>query len=99
MNNCAPTESMLGVVAHLAHDHAALKDLLGLLSSKKMVLIDTTGLAPRDPRKREMMELLDHAQTSSAYWCSTPAATATHSMTLFPPFKQPTGSTSHSVQN
>jgi flagellar biosynthesis protein FlhF len=47
------------VVAHLAHDRAALQDLLGLLSSKKMVLIDTTGLAPRDPRKREMMELLD----------------------------------------
>jgi flagellar biosynthesis protein FlhF len=50
---------MLGVVAHLAHDRAALQDLLGLLSSKKMVLIDTTGLAPRDPRKREMLELLD----------------------------------------
>jgi flagellar biosynthesis protein FlhF len=50
---------MLGVVAHLAHDRAALKDLLGLLSNKKMVLIDTTGLAPRDPRKREMMDLLD----------------------------------------
>ncbi len=50
---------MLGVVAHLAHDRAALQDLLGLLSNKKMVLIDTTGLAPRDPRKREMMELLD----------------------------------------
>jgi flagellar biosynthesis protein FlhF len=33
--------------------------LLGLLSSKKMVLIDTTGLAPRDPRKHELMELLD----------------------------------------
>ena len=50
---------MLGVVAHLAHDRAALQDLLGLLSNKKMVLIDTTGLAPRDPRKREMMDLLD----------------------------------------
>lgn len=50
---------MLGVVAHIAHDRAALQDLLGLLSNKKMVLIDTTGLAPRDPRKREMMELLD----------------------------------------
>lgn len=50
---------MLGVVAHLAHDRIALQDLLGLLSNKKMVLIDTTGLAPRDPRKREMMELLD----------------------------------------
>ena len=50
---------MLGIVAHLAHDRAALQDLLGLLSNKKMVLIDTTGLAPRDPRKRDMMELLD----------------------------------------
>jgi len=50
---------MLGVVAHLAHDRAALQDLLGLLAGKKMVLIDTTGLAPRDPRKREMMELLE----------------------------------------
>ena len=50
---------MLGVVAHLAHDKVALQDLLGLLSNKKMVLIDTTGLAPRDPRKHEMMELLD----------------------------------------
>jgi flagellar biosynthesis protein FlhF len=50
---------MLGVVAHLAHDRAALQDLLGLLSNKKMVLVDTTGLAPRDPRKRELMELLN----------------------------------------
>jgi flagellar biosynthesis protein FlhF len=50
---------MLGIVAHLAHDRAALQDLLGLLANKKMVLVDTTGLAPRDPRKREMMDLLD----------------------------------------
>lgn len=50
---------MLGIVAHLAHDRAALQDLLGLLSSKKMVLIDTTGVAPRDPRKRDMLEVLD----------------------------------------
>lgn len=50
---------MLGVVAHLAHDRVALQDLLGLLSNRKMVLIDTTGLAPRDPRKREIMDLLD----------------------------------------
>jgi flagellar biosynthesis protein FlhF len=53
---------MLGIVAHLAHDRAALQDLLGLLSNKKMVLIDTTGLAPRDPRKRDMMDLLDLPQ-------------------------------------
>ena len=50
---------MLGVVAHLAHDRAALQDLLGLLGNKRMVLIDTTGLAPRDPRKRDMLEVLN----------------------------------------
>jgi flagellar biosynthesis protein FlhF len=50
---------MLGVVAHLAHDRAALQDLLNLLGNKKMVLIDTTGLAPSDPRKRDMLEVLN----------------------------------------
>ena len=50
---------MLGVVAHLAHDRAALQDLLGLLSSKRMVLIDTTGIAPRDPRKSEILDVLE----------------------------------------
>lgn len=49
---------MLGVVAHLAHDRAALQDLLGLLANKKMVLIDTTGVAPRDPRKQGMLDML-----------------------------------------
>ncbi len=50
---------MLGIVAHLAHDRAALQDLLGLLSGKRMVLIDTTGVAPRDPRKSDMLDVLN----------------------------------------
>jgi flagellar biosynthesis protein FlhF len=50
---------MLGVVAHLAHDRAALQDLLNLLGNKRMILIDTTGLAPNDPRKRGMLDVLD----------------------------------------
>ena len=50
---------MLGMVAHLAHDRAALQDLLGLLANKQLVLIDTTGVAPRDPRKDEILDLLD----------------------------------------
>ena len=50
---------MMGVVAHLAHDRAALQDLLNLLANKKMILVDTTGLAPSDPRKRDMLDLLD----------------------------------------
>jgi len=50
---------LMGVVAHQAHDRAALQDLLNLLGNKKMILIDTTGLAPRDSRKREMLDVLD----------------------------------------
>jgi flagellar biosynthesis protein FlhF len=53
---------MLGVVAHVAHDRAALQDLLNMLANRKLVLIDTTGVAPRDPRKREMLEMLDLPQ-------------------------------------
>lgn len=46
----------LGIVAHLAHDRAALQDLLNLFSNKKMILIDTAGLAPRDPRMRDIVD-------------------------------------------
>jgi len=49
---------MLGVVAHLAHDRAALQDLLALLANKRMVIIDTAGLGQHDPRIEEMLELL-----------------------------------------
>ncbi|MDP3522561.1 MAG: flagellar biosynthesis protein FlhF [Hydrogenophaga sp.] len=49
---------MLGVVAHLAHDRAALQDLLALLSNKRMVIIDTAGLGQHDPRIEDMLALL-----------------------------------------
>jgi flagellar biosynthesis protein FlhF len=49
----------MGIVSHVAHDQAALRDLMSLLSRKKLVLIDTMGLAPRDPRKGELLEFLN----------------------------------------
>lgn len=49
---------MMGVVAHLAHDRAALKDLLNLLSGKRLVVIDTAGLGQKDPRIQDMLEVL-----------------------------------------
>ncbi|MBD3893116.1 flagellar biosynthesis protein FlhF [Hydrogenophaga sp.] len=49
---------MLGVVAHQAHDHAALKDLLTLLANKRLVLIDTPGLGQRDQRIPDLLDLL-----------------------------------------
>ncbi len=51
---------ILGVPVHTAHDRASLEDLLELLASKKMVLIDTAGMAQRDTRTRELLEMLGH---------------------------------------
>jgi flagellar biosynthesis protein FlhF len=51
---------ILGVPVHTAHDRVALEDLLDLLSSKRLVLIDTAGLAQRDARTRELLEMLSH---------------------------------------
>ena len=49
-----------GVPVHTAHDRASLDDLLDLLSSKKLVLIDTAGMAQRDSRTQELLEMLAH---------------------------------------
>jgi len=51
---------ILGVPVHTAHDRASLEDLLDLLAAKKMVLIDTAGMAQRDARTRELLEMVSH---------------------------------------
>ena len=51
---------ILGVPVHTAHDRASLDDLLDLLSAKKMVLVDTAGMAQRDSRTRELLDMLSH---------------------------------------
>jgi flagellar biosynthesis protein FlhF len=51
---------ILGVPVHTAHDRASLEDLLELLAAKKMVLIDSAGIAQRDARTRELLEMLAH---------------------------------------
>lgn len=51
---------ILGVPVHSAHDRTSLEDLLDLLSDKRLVLIDTAGIAQRDSRTREMLDMLSH---------------------------------------
>jgi len=51
---------ILGVPVHMAHDRAALEDLLDLLSGKKLILIDTAGMAQRDSRAKELLDMLAH---------------------------------------
>jgi len=55
---------ILGVPVHTAHDRASLEDLLELLSAKSMVLIDTAGMAQRDVRTRELLEMVSHSSIS-----------------------------------
>lgn len=49
---------ILGVPVHTAHDRSSLEDLLTLLSGKRMVLIDTAGMAQRDHRTRELLDMV-----------------------------------------
>jgi flagellar biosynthesis protein FlhF len=51
---------ILGVPVHTAHDRASLEDLLDLLANKQMVLIDTAGMAQRDSRTQELLQMLAH---------------------------------------
>lgn len=51
---------ILGVPVHTAHDRTSLEDLLDLLAGKKMVLIDTAGMAQRDSRTAELLDMLSH---------------------------------------
>ena len=51
---------ILGVPVHTAHDRASLEDLLELLAGKKLVLIDTAGMAQRDARTAELLDMLQH---------------------------------------
>ena len=44
---------LLGVALHVAEDQARLAQLLPGLADRKLILIDTAGFAPSDPRTRE----------------------------------------------
>jgi flagellar biosynthesis protein FlhF len=50
---------MLGVPVHVAHDRAALQELLGLFRDKRLVLIDTAGVSQRDTRVGQLLSALD----------------------------------------
>jgi flagellar biosynthesis protein FlhF len=56
------------VPVHTAHDRASLEDLLELLSGKKMVLIDTAGMAQRDAAPANCWRCCRTAPSSACWW-------------------------------
>lgn len=53
---------ILGIPVHSIHDQASLTSTIEQLSSKKLILIDTAGLGPRDERVTEQIAMLRGAK-------------------------------------
>ncbi len=51
---------LIGVPVYAAADATALADLLSLLSSKKLVVVDTVGVGQRDERVKDLLGMLAH---------------------------------------
>lgn len=56
---------ILGVPVHLAQDGATLRELLASMGARRLVLIDTCGVGPRDARLAEMLGTLAQADTAA----------------------------------
>ncbi len=56
---------ILGVPVHLAQDAATLRELLASMQGRRLVLIDTCGVGPRDARLAEMLGTLAQADTGA----------------------------------
>jgi flagellar biosynthesis protein FlhF len=57
---------ILGTPVHLAQDGATLRELLVSMQAKRLVLIDTGGVGPRDPRLVEMLGMLEQAGSGTS---------------------------------
>lgn len=53
---------ILGIPVHSIHDQASLTSAIGQFAGKKLVLIDTAGLGPRDERVAEQIAMLRGAK-------------------------------------
>jgi flagellar biosynthesis protein FlhF len=84
---------LLGVVAHQAHDPAALQDLLELLAGKRMVIIDTAGMGQKDQRLSEMLALLQAPQIRKLLVVSA----SSHGDTMDDVFRAYRGASLHGV--
>lgn len=59
---------ILGAPVHLAQDGATLRELLASMRGKRLVLIDTCGVGPRDERLNEMLAMLTGAGRQGDDW-------------------------------
>lgn len=85
---------LLGVPAYAIDGAAELADVLEHLADKRLVLIDTAGLSPRDPRLEQELKLLATAskrmETTLVLSASAQAGAIEEAVTRFAPAKPTT---------
>ena len=64
---------ILGATMHAPNSGAELARVLGRLSSKKLVLIDTAGMGPRDVRLNEQLAALTLGAKGAEFMLALPA--------------------------
>ncbi|NII09179.1 flagellar biosynthesis protein FlhF [Oleiagrimonas sp. C23AA] len=67
---------LLGVPVYSAHDAVSLHQVLGKVSRRRTVLIDTAGMGAHDERLRLQLDILGSASTSTLRTCLVMAANA-----------------------
>ena len=71
---------ILGAPMHAANDAKELARVLERLKSKKLILIDTAGMGPRDVRLTEQLAALKHGASGARVLLALPAQSEGHAL-------------------
>ncbi|MCX7071585.1 MAG: flagellar biosynthesis protein FlhF [Gammaproteobacteria bacterium] len=69
---------LLGVPVYTATPQQSLRDVLTRLGDRRLVLIDTVGMSPRDHNLQQQIEMLAAANSRLKFWLTMSATSQSH---------------------
>lgn len=69
---------LLGVPVYTATPQQSLRDVLHRLGDRRLVLIDTVGMSPRDQNLKQQIDLLTSASPRLKFWLTMSATSQSH---------------------
>jgi len=69
---------LLGVPVYTATPQQSLRDVLHRLGDRRLVLIDTVGMSPRDENLKQQIEMLASANARLKFWLTMSATSQSH---------------------
>ena len=69
---------LLGVPVYTATPQQSLRDVLTRLGDRRLVLIDTVGMSPRDHNLQQQIEMLAAASPRLKFWLTMSATSQSH---------------------